>query len=117
MARVLDDACSRGVHPDYVRQLLAALPIDGPDEDAAPRTPAAGIRLAEPLSARELEVLDVIAAGLTNQQIAARLYLSVHTVKSHARNIYAKLGVSSRTQAIAKGRALGLLPAGRRPGA
>jgi LuxR family maltose regulon positive regulatory protein len=73
--------------------------------------------LAEPLSARELEVLDLIAAGLTNQQIAARLYVSLHTVKSHARNIYAKLGVSSRTQAIAKGGALGLLPAGRRPGA
>jgi LuxR family maltose regulon positive regulatory protein len=117
MARLLYEACSRGVHPDYVRQLLAALPVDGPDDDASLMTPAAGIRLAEPLSARELEVLDLIAAGLTNQQIAARLYVSLHTVKSHARNIYAKLGVSSRTQAIAKGRALGLLPAGHRPGA
>jgi ATP/maltotriose-dependent transcriptional regulator MalT len=80
-------------------------------------TPAAGIRLAEPLSARELEVLDLIAAGLTNQQIAARLYVSLHTVKSHARNIYAKLGVSSRTQAAATGRVLGLLPPSRGPGA
>ena len=61
-------------------------------------------------------MLALIADGLTNQEIAARLYLSLHTVKSHARNIYAKLGVSSRTQAVAKGRALGLLPAGRRPG-
>ena len=78
-------------------------------------TPAAGIRLAEPLSARELEVLPLIAEGLTNQEIAARLYLSLHTVKAHARTIYAKLGVSSRTQAVAKGRALGILPPGRRP--
>ena len=117
MARLLSEACSRGVHPDYVRQLLAAIPVDGPDHDAALMTPAAGIRLAEPLSARELEVLDLIAAGLTNQQIAARLYVSLHTVKSHARNLYAKLGVSSRTQAAAKGRALGLLPPSRGPGA
>ena len=72
--------------------------------------------MAEPLSARELEVLPLIADGLTNQEIAARLYLSLHTVKAHARNIYAKLGVSSRTQAAARGRALGLLPAGPRPG-
>ena len=58
--------------------------------------------MAEPLSARELEVLPLIADGLTNQVIAARLYLSLHTVKAHARNIYAKLGVSSRTQAAAR---------------
>ena len=82
-----------------------------------PTTPAAGLHLAEPLSARELEVLPLIADGLTNQEIAARLYLSLHTVKAHARNIYAKLGVSSRTQAAAKGRALGLLPPSRRPDA
>ena len=107
--------CSRGVHQGYVRQLLATYPVDGPDEDASPRTPAAGIRLAEPLSARELEVLRLIAEGLTNQEIAVRLYLSLHTVKAHARTIYAKLGVSSRTQAAAKGRALGLLPLGPPP--
>jgi LuxR family maltose regulon positive regulatory protein len=114
MARLLYEALSHGVHPGYVRQLLAAYPVDGTDEDAPPTTPAAGTRLAEPLSARELEVLPLIAEGLSNQEIAARLYLSLHTVKAHARNIYAKLGVSSRTQAVAKGRALGILPPGRR---
>ena len=117
MARLLYEACSRGVHPDYVRHLLAVFPASGRGQAAPSRAAAAAIGLAEPLSSRELEVLDLIAAGLTNQQIAARLYVSLHTVKSHARNIYAKLGVSSRTQAIAKGRALGLLPAGHRPGA
>jgi LuxR family maltose regulon positive regulatory protein len=115
MARLLLEACSRGVHPAYVRQLLTAFPASGLEQAAPSRVAAAGIGLAEHLSARELEVLDLIAAGLTNQQIAARLYLSLHTVKSHARNIFAKLGVGSRTQAIAEGRALGLLPAGRGP--
>jgi LuxR family maltose regulon positive regulatory protein len=67
------------------------------------------------VSERELEVLSLIAEGLTNQEIAAKLYLSLHTVKAHARNIYAKLGVSSRTQAVARGRALGILPPGNRP--
>ena len=59
-------------------------------------------------------MLALIADGLTNQEIALRLYLSLHTVKTHARTIYAKLGVGSRTQAAARGRALGLLPPDRR---
>ena len=117
MARLLHQALSQGVHPDYVRHLLAVFPASGREQAASSRAAAAGISLAEPLSSRELEVLDLIAAGLTNQQIAARLYVSLHTVKSHARNIYAKLGVSSRTQAAANGRALGLLPPSRGPGA
>ena len=54
-------------------------------------------------------MLPLIAEGLTNQEIADRLYLSLHTVKAHARTIYAKLGVGSRTQAVARARALGLL--------
>jgi LuxR family transcriptional regulator, maltose regulon positive regulatory protein len=62
-------------------------------------------------------VLGLIADGLTNQEIAVRLYLSLHTVKAHARTIYAKLGVGSRTQAVARGRALDLLPSGRCAGA
>ncbi|MFI5258932.1 MAG: LuxR C-terminal-related transcriptional regulator [Candidatus Limnocylindrales bacterium] len=117
MARLLYEALSHGVHPGYVRQLLAAYPVDGTNEDAPPTTPAAGTRLAEPLSARELEVLPLIAEGLTNQEIADRLYLSLHTVKAHARTIYAKLGVTSRTQAVAMGRALGLLSPDNRPDA
>jgi LuxR family maltose regulon positive regulatory protein len=62
----------------------------------------------EPLSERELEVLQLVAGGLTNQEIASRLFLALNTVKSHSRNIYGKLDVHSRTQAIARAQALGL---------
>lgn len=65
--------------------------------------------LAEPLSEREREVLRLIAEGLSNQELAARLHLSPHTIKVHTRNIYRKLGVTSRTQAVAGGRGLGIL--------
>ena len=54
------------------------------------------------MSERELEVLQWIAQGHTNPEIAARLYLSLNTVKAHTRNIYGKLGVHSRTQAVAR---------------
>jgi LuxR family maltose regulon positive regulatory protein len=64
---------------------------------------------AEPLTAREREVLHLIAEGLSNQELAARLHLSPQTVKVHTRNIYGKLGVTSRTQAVARGRDLGFL--------
>ncbi len=65
--------------------------------------------LVEPLSERELEVLHLIAEGLTNRDIGERLYLSLNTVKVHTRNIYGKLGVNNRTQAVANARDLGLL--------
>lgn len=62
------------------------------------------------LSARELEVLSLIAQGKSNQEIAAQLYLALNTVKRHASNIYDKLGVKKRTEAVAKARQLGLIP-------
>lgn len=109
MARLLYEALARGIEPDYVGgQLLAAFPTDGPETAVSLRSSAAD-ELVEPLSERELEVLQLIAEGLTNQEVANRLYLSLHTVKVHARNIYGKLGVKNRTQAVAKARALGIL--------
>ena len=65
--------------------------------------------LAEPISDREQGVLELIAQGLSNQDIADRLHISLHTVKTHARRINAKLEVKSRTQAIVRARELGLL--------
>jgi LuxR family maltose regulon positive regulatory protein len=55
-------------------------------------------------------VLELVAQGLTNQEIASRLFLSLNTVKAHTRNIYGKPGVHNRTQAVGRARALGILP-------
>ena len=88
----------------YVRTLLAAFS----DDDSIP-SPIVDQPLIEPLSEREIEVLQLIAEGLTNQEIASRLFLSLNTVKAHTRTIYGKLGVSSRTQAVANARTLGIL--------
>ena len=66
-------------------------------------------QLVEPLSERELEILNLIANGSSNRDIAHALHISVGTVKKHAANIYGKLGVNSRTSALAQARELGLL--------
>jgi len=65
--------------------------------------------LVDPLSERELEVLKLIANGLSNPEIARKLFVANSTVKRHINNIYAKLNVHTRTQAVAKGRELKLL--------
>ena len=65
--------------------------------------------LVEPLSPREIEVLELLASGLTNLEITQRLFISLPTVKSHARNIYGKLGVHNRTTAVNRARELGIL--------
>jgi len=67
------------------------------------------LALEEPISSREMGVLELIAQGLSNQGIADKLFISLHTVKTHARRINNKLGVKSRTQAIVKARQHGLL--------
>lgn len=73
-----------------------------------PKTTAAPA-LVEPLSARELEILCLIAKGMTNQQIADTLYVVVGTIKLHNHHIFDKLGVSNRAQSIARARELDLL--------
>ena len=67
------------------------------------------VHLVEPLSQRELEVLRLIAQGLSNREIGERLFLALDTVKGHNRRIFDKLQVQSRTEAIARARELGLL--------
>jgi LuxR family transcriptional regulator, maltose regulon positive regulatory protein len=103
MARLLQEARSRDVMRDYVGKLLAVLGADL----ALPA--AAEGALPEPLSQREQEVLPLIAAGLTNREIAEKLVVSPETVKKHTGSIYSKLGVSSRTEAVARARELDLL--------
>jgi LuxR family maltose regulon positive regulatory protein len=100
---------------EYVRKLLAAFPpSEGhPDrsneeterEERGPsRSP-----LLEPLTTREQDVLELLARGLSNAEIAERLIVTVGTVKTHIKSIYGKLGVHSRTQALARAREVGLL--------
>ncbi len=104
MAQLLRAALARGVFPDHVGKLLAAFPASR-DPHAARPSPT----LAEPLSERELELLRLIAQGLSNQEICARLFLALDTVKGHNRRIFAKLQVQRRTEAVARARELGLL--------
>jgi LuxR family maltose regulon positive regulatory protein len=108
MARLLYRAAARGITPDYTGELLAAFQ----DLDS---TPVAGSKAREPksgiiesLSAREVEVLDCLTEGLSNREIAQRLTISLTTVKTHTRNIYRKLDVHSRTQAVARAKELGI---------
>jgi LuxR family maltose regulon positive regulatory protein len=69
--------------------------------------------LADPLSERELAVLRFLPTNLSAAEIGAELFLSVHTVKTHMRKLYAKLDVHTRAEAVQRGRALGLLAPGR----
>ena len=78
-------------------------------DDAKPEPLAGNKALVEPLSERELEVLNLVAAGKKNQEIADALVISLNTVRYHTKNLYGKLGVHKRTQAVAKARALGVL--------
>ena len=110
MAHLLYEALSLKIAPDYVSRLLAAFPVAETEQTNPTITHAPHPELIEPLSEREIELLQLIAEGLTNPEIAARLYLSLNTVKVHTRNIYGKLGVNNRTGAVARARALGILP-------
>jgi ATP/maltotriose-dependent transcriptional regulator MalT len=88
------------VMPGYVATLLAAFGADAPVASRA---------LPESLSERERDVLRLLAAGLTNNEIADALFISAETVKKHTGSIYAKLGVGNRTEAAGRARSLGLL--------
>jgi LuxR family maltose regulon positive regulatory protein len=102
MAGLLREAAKRRVAPTYVRRLLAAF---GDREDGARVRQA----LVEPLSERELDVLRLLATDLDGPGIAAELVVSLNTVRTHTKNIYAKLGVNSRRAAVRRAAELDLL--------
>jgi LuxR family transcriptional regulator, maltose regulon positive regulatory protein len=108
MARLLSDHFSGKTKSHYLQRLLAVFASEVPDIS---KTKTAETHLVDPLSKREIEVLQLISEGLSNQEIATRLYLSLNTVKVHTRNINSKLSVSSRAKAVIKAKALGILPA------
>jgi LuxR family maltose regulon positive regulatory protein len=111
MAQLLSEAASRGIMPDYVGKLLAVFEAEEQkSEDKSYLPPAPPVQpLIEPLSQRELKILQLIAQGLSNREISERLFLALSTVKGHNRNIYGKLQVQRRTEAVARARELGLL--------
>ncbi|MBC8074644.1 MAG: response regulator transcription factor, partial [Chloroflexales bacterium] len=100
MAALLRKARSAGIGGRYVARLLAAFPA---------ATDAPGAALPEPLTAREGQVLRHLADHRPLAAIAAALVVAPSTLRSHVKHLYAKLGVHSRLEALARARALGLL--------
>jgi LuxR family maltose regulon positive regulatory protein len=118
MAHLLRTAMSEGIAPLYARSLLAAFEAQPQERaaaairvaalpDAGPSTGPVG-ELVEPLSQREMQVLQLLVQGLSNREIADRLFITIGTVKTHVHHIYGKLDVESRAQAIAQARELDL---------
>ncbi|EXF95676.1 LuxR family transcriptional regulator [Pseudomonas fluorescens HK44] len=102
--------------PDWLREQLAQCPAGALRESLIERLPQAAVREtvepqhpSEALSVREQAVLQLIAQGCSNQEISDQLFISLHTVKTHASHINSKLGVERRTQAVARAKELGLL--------
>jgi LuxR family maltose regulon positive regulatory protein len=96
--------------PDYLQRIQAAIVPVWQAQPVAATQPAPRSTLYEPLSAREWDVLQLVAEGLSNQQIAEHLVLSLYTVKLHVKHLLAKLGATNRTQAVVRARALHILP-------
>jgi LuxR family maltose regulon positive regulatory protein len=108
IAPLLSAAAAQGILPDYAGKLLEA--IEPVAQKRGEETSVSSQHsLAEPLTQRELEVLRLVAQGLSNQEIGERLFLALDTVKGHNRRIFEKLQVQRRTEAVAKARALHLL--------
>jgi LuxR family maltose regulon positive regulatory protein len=116
MAVLLRQAAAQGIAPDYVAKLLSAFETRVEIHSTSPApsigTPTslgAATSLVEPLSERELEVLRLMAAGLSNHEIADKLVIGVGTVKSHVHSILGKLDARDRTQAVIKAQELELV--------
>jgi LuxR family maltose regulon positive regulatory protein len=116
MVDLLREAVRRDVEGSYARQLLNAFrarkqvkerPAHG--QPLPGKTSSAQASLVEPLTERELEVLRLLKTPLPQPEIAAQLYLSIHTVRSHVKHIYAKLGVHGRVEAVTRAEELNLL--------
>jgi LuxR family maltose regulon positive regulatory protein len=106
VGELLRSARARGIAVDYVDRLLAALGTETGEGQAArpPRSP-----LAEPLTEREMEVLRLLTTGLSTIEIAEQLFVTANTIRSHVKNIYRKLSVHGRMEAVQRAMELGLL--------
>jgi LuxR family maltose regulon positive regulatory protein len=108
MMTLLQRAAANGIAPDYVRRLLVAFGAEGMGIAATPPL-SSSHSLVEPLTPRELEVLQLLGEGRSNREVAEALVITLNGAKKHASNIYGKLGVHSRTQAVLRAQELGLL--------
>ena len=108
LAALLQQAAARGIAAQYVSRLLSAFEAEGVDMAAAPSPPSAP-SIVEPLTGREMEVLQLLGEGYSNRQIAEALVITLNGVKKHTSNIYGKLEVHSRTQAVVRAQELDLL--------
>jgi LuxR family maltose regulon positive regulatory protein len=104
---ILKVAARQGRNPVYVGKILAVIQSDISETDH--RVIPSAAKMIEPLTDREMEVLRLVAAGMTNRAIADQLIVSISTVKSHVHHICGKLAASNRTEAVARGRELGLV--------
>ena len=102
-------AASQNITPQYARKLLEAFGQRAADSQSFTPSQPFQPALVEPLSGREQEILRLLAAGHTNQEIAQAMIVSVNTVKSHLKNVYGKLGVKNRRAAVAQARVQGLI--------
>ena len=114
LARGARGALLRTAAPRRIRAALHAIAeglvaIDDEIADAILPHARASVNLIEPLTARELEVLHLLASGMTNKEIASRLGISDHTVKFHMNGVLGKLGVESRTEAVVQAARLGIV--------
>jgi LuxR family maltose regulon positive regulatory protein len=107
MAHLLSEAAPHGIISAYVGKLLAVFEAEKQTDDKSYISKSQP--LIEPLSQRELEVLHLIAEGLSNREIGERLFLALSSVKGHNQQIFGKLQVQRRTEAVARARELGLL--------
>ena len=104
MRELLFEAVAQDISPVYSQKLLAAFErASGSEPSHTPQS------LIDPLSERELEILRLVAEGLSNREVSERLFVALDTVKGHNRNIYQKLQVKRRTEAVARARELGLI--------
>ncbi|MDX1438036.1 MAG: LuxR C-terminal-related transcriptional regulator, partial [Anaerolineales bacterium] len=101
MAELLRDATAQGIHAQYAGMLISQF--------YSPDTISNQTDLVEPLSDRELEVLTLLTTHLTGPEIADHLHISNNTLKTHTKNIYGKLGVNSRSDAVAKAQSANLI--------
>jgi LuxR family maltose regulon positive regulatory protein len=107
MRELLRHAAAGGIATSYAERLLSA--FDTSAQPTPDRVQAASPNIAEPLTGREVEILRLVTGGMRNQEIADQLFISLGTVKRHIANVYGKLGVSHRTEAVARAKELDLL--------